>query len=186
MRNSGMRNSVLFKFYNRDSTMLVEITLILFLFILFFTMDYFIFWQPTLNQLFDENHALHQKQAELLNKQSQLIQEKKTLSTLQQWKNSNTDFYTTVSSVSDVNQQLSLLTKLIQNAHFTILQITKINQIKQSKTDCALTISATGQFIDLFSLITTLNHFAIPFTLSELSINHHQFKMNFIFRDCHV
>lgn len=181
-----MRNGVLLKFYNRDSAMLIEITLILFLFILFFAMDYFIFWQPTLNQLFCENHALHQKQTELLNKQSQLIQEKKTLSTLQQWQNSNTDFYTTVSSVSDVNQQLSLLTRLIQNAHFTISQLTKINRIKQSKTDCALTISATGQFIDLFSLITTLNHFAIPFTLSTLSITHHQFKMGFVLRGCYA
>lgn len=181
-----MRNSALLKLYNRDSTIFVEIILILFLFILFFTIDYFIFWQPTLDQLLHENHTLQQKQSTLLKKQTQLIQEKKTLLTLQQWRNNDADFYTTVSSVSTVNQQLSLLTKLIQNAHFTILQMTKTSMMKHSQTDCILTLTATGQFIDLFLLITTLNHFSIPFTLSKLSINHHQFKMTFILRGCHA
>lgn len=181
-----MRNSALLKFYNRDSTIFIEIILIVFLFILFFMMDYFIFWQPTLNQFLHENHTLQHKQSTLLKKQTQLIQEKKTQSTLQQWQNNDADFYNTVLSASTVNQQLSLLTKLIQNAHFTILQMTKINMIKHSRTNCTLTLTATGQFIDLFSLITTLNHFSIPFTLSELSINHHQFKMTFILRGCHA
>jgi hypothetical protein len=179
-----MRNNLLQKLYNRDSTIFLEITLILFLLILFFMMDYFIYWQPTLDQFLREHSTLQQKQLALHQKQSQLIQEKKTESTLQQWRNRDTDFYTTMSSVSTVNQQVSLLTNLIQNAHFTILQLTKINNVKHSITDCTSTITATGQFIDLFSLITTLNHFAIPFTLSELSINQHQFKMTFILRDC--
>lgn len=181
-----MRNNLLLKHYNRNRTIFIELTLILFLFILFFILDYFVCWQPTLNLFLRENHALQQKQSALLKKQSQLIQEKKTLSELQQWQHNNTDFYTLVSSVSTVNQQLSLLTKLIQSAHFNIVQMTKINAIKNSTTNCALTLTATGQFINLFSLITTLNHFAIPFTLSELSINHHQFKMTFVLRGCHA
>ncbi|GEM_PF-4168134 len=181
-----MRNSLLQKIYNRNSMLLIELTLILFLFTAFLMMDYFVCWQPTLNQFLRENHALLQKQTEFLKKQSQLIQEKKTLSALQQWKNTNTDFYAVVSSVSNVNQQLSLLTKLIQNAHFTILQMTKINMVKHSQTNCTLTLTTTGQFINLFSLITTLNHFAIPFTLSELSIDHHQFKMAYVLRGCHA
>lgn len=168
-----------------NGVIFVELTLALFLFFSFAMINYFIGWQPTLNQLLRDTHTLQQKHAALLEKQSQLIQEKKTLSTLQQWQNSNADFYTTVSLASNVNQQLSLLTKLIQNAHFTILQMTKINMIKHSRADCTLTFTATGQFIDLFSLITTLNHFAIPFTLSELLINH-QFKMTFVLRGCHA
>lgn len=181
-----MRYNALLKFYNRDSTIFVEIILILFLCMLFFTIDCFVFWQPTLNQFLHEDHILQQKQSALFKKQIQLIQEKKTLSTLQQWKNNNAGFYNTVSSVSNVNQQLSLLTKLIQNAHFTILQMTKMSMMKHSRTDCTLIFTATGQFIDLFSLITTLNHFSIPFALSKLSINHHQFKMTFILRGCHA
>ena len=181
-----MLNSLTQKLYNRHGTIFVELTLLLFLFILFILFDYFICFQPTLNQFLQEKHTLQQKYNALLKKQAQLIQEKKTLSLLQQWHNSNTDFYSTVSATSTINQQLSLLTKLIQGAHFAILQMTKISPMKHSQTDCELTLTTTGQFIDLFSLITTLNHFAMPFTLSELSIDHHQFKMTFVLRGCHA
>lgn len=181
-----MRNSLLQKINHHNNTILIELVSILFIGILFFLLDYFVCWQPTLNEFLQENHAVEQKQAALLKKQTQLFHEKKTLSELQTWKNNNPLFYADVSAISNVNQQLSLLTKLIQNAHFDILQMTKIKVLNNSKSNCTLTLTATGQFINLFSLITTLNHFTIPFTLSELSIHHHQFKMTFVLRGCHA
>ncbi len=179
-------SSITQKLYNRNSIIFVELTLILFLFLLFTLFDYFICWQPTLNQFLHENHILQQKHTALLQKQKALIQEKNTLNELLQWRKSNAVFYATVSAVSNIDQQLSLLTGLIQNAHFTILKMDKPHISKHSQTDYTLSFTMTGQFIDLFSLITTLNHFAIPFTLSELSINHHLFKMTFVLRGYHA
>ena len=166
--------------------MLITELLSISLFIVFFaTLDYWVIWQPQLNHLLQLNQTDKQLHSNVIKKQAQLAREKNTNAMLKQWQNKNPDFYRQVAAIRTPNQQISLLTSLIQNAHFQILQITKINALKNSTKDCRLSIKSNGQFFDLLSLIDTLTHFVIPFQMTQLSINQHQYNMMFVVRDCH-
>ena len=156
------------------------------LFILFFAaLDYLVMWQPQLNHLLQLKQTLQQLKEHVIKKQNQLKIEENTKTLLKQWENKNPDFYQRVTGIKTPNQQFSLLTDLIQNAHFQILTITKNDTFKNATKDCQLSIKTNGQFSDLLSLIDTLTHFVIPFQLTQLSISTHQYNMMFVVRDCH-
>lgn len=164
----------------------IEFASLLLLMLFILTMYYFVFEKNNVLQDINTREKYHYTISLLHEKQNRLTEEQKNVSLLHDWEKNHSFFYQTISSATNINQQLSLLTQLIQQAHFTIQQISHTQALKNHPADCSVTVTATGNFINLFSLINTLIGYPFPFTLLNLLIDHQQFKMLFILRGCNA
>lgn len=169
-----------------DNFFLLDISLVFFLSCCFLFFNYLYFCHNAIDNCFHAKKVYQLQQLTLIANQLAHRTEKNNLKQLDTWKKKHPNFYGLVTPLSNVNQQLSFLTQLIEQSHLTINELSKINKLPHSQYDYSVKLTANGEFINLFSLITTLNHFAIPFTLSQLSLKQHQFNLVFILRSLHA
>lgn len=164
----------------KTKPILLELAIIMALSFFILATDYFVFEKNTIFRAIQTHQQYHTTIQALHDKKNRVSAEKNNLSQLHQWKKDHLVFYKTISSTTTINQQLSSLTNLIQQAHFIIQQVSPTQALKNNRSDYTVTITATGNFIHFFSFMNTLTDFPIPFTLSTLLIDHHKFKMVFI------
>lgn len=131
-----------------------------------------------------ENCLLSQKndriiQNTVLQKQAEQKSEMDTARTLTIWQKNHPRFYQAIQQSRHLELTEQLATLFLQS-QFKIL-----NMAHDHATD-SIAVKSSGNFLSIFNLLSTLNHSALPLTVTNIAITHsNQITMRFLLARSH-
>lgn len=120
-------------------------------------------------------------QQKLMQKKSAAQTEKNITYALKNWQKKHPNFYHAIKNISATQDRSEILTKIIQQSQCII------THVSSHRIDHEISVQATTNFYGLLTLLSLLNKNALPFTLTQLSIDHvNQFNLQFSERETYA
>jgi len=148
-----------------NTSLTLKIIYLLMISLLFMGSLYFLFFKKTIGQYNAAQHTDVQLQTTLTQRKNLLSQERKTANLLLRWQKKHPDLFQALSSFPAVETQLQFITQLFQKNNFYIIKLSRAH-----KKETVVILQTKGHFQNLLALINSLNQFALPITLKQLSI----------------
>lgn len=158
-----------------------EIVSAVFMVFLFGMICFKSFLQEPWQDFLSTHHQYLLEKNKLAQKKLSVLSEKNIALSLKNWRTKHPNFYHAIKNMSATHDISEILTKIIQQSQFII------THVSSHHADNTVNVKATGNFLDLLTLLSELNQNPLPLTLTQLSIDHvNQFDFQFLTRAHHA
>ena len=164
----------------------VEIMSVVIMLIISSVVGYWFYLQSPIKQFLLLRTTVKNNAIQLVQKQNQAVHEKSVNASLTRWKIKHPHFYQMIQSAQTLNQLLQPLSVVIKQSNLVVTDMKLAPNRQKKSRNHIVELKISGEFQNLFALISAINDFQYPVVINKITINQdHLYELELLIRGMH-